>query len=183
MNTNGYIKGYSDGSFQPNGNMTRAEAAVMMARLKNGSDNFNTSEITRFTDANNKWYSKGVNYAVGQGLINGYEDGTFRPDEKITRAEFTQMIANDIKTNGTKAINFNDVNNHWAKPAIEKVAGNGIINGYEDNSFRPNNNITRAEAVKMLNGISNRPEGSRTNTFNDVRPSDWFYNDVMKAAN
>ena len=183
ININGYIKGYSDGSFQPNGNMTRAEAAVMMARLKNGSDNFNTSGITRFTDANNKWYSKGVNYAVGQGLINGYEDGTFRPDEKITRAEFTQMIANDIKTNGTKSVSFNDVNNHWAKPAIQKVAGNGIINGYEDNSFKPDNNITRAEAVKMLNGISNRPEGSKTNTFNDVRPSDWFYNDVMKAAN
>ena len=179
----GYIEGYEDGSFKPNGNMTRAEAATMMARLMNGSNNFGTSNITRFYDANNEWYSKAVNYAVGKGIINGYPDGSFKPNAQITRAEFTQMLSQYVTKSGNKAANFNDINNHWAKAAIVKVYNNNIIDGYPDGSFRPDANITRAEAVKMLNITFNKTGGTYTNTFYDVKASDWFYNDVMKAAN
>lgn len=179
----GYIEGYEDGSFKPNGNMTRAEAATMMARLMNGSNNFGTSSITRFYDANNEWYSKAVNYAVGKGIINGYPDGSFKPNAQITRAEFTQMLSKYVTKSGNKAANFNDINNHWAKAAIVKVYNNNIIDGYPDGSFRPDANITRAEAVKMLNITFNKTGGTYTNTFYDVKASDWFYNDVMKAAN
>lgn len=180
----GYIKGYPGGEFRPNNNMTRGEAAMMMARLINGSENFGTSKLTNFSDANYEWYSEAINFVVAKGLINGYPNGTFNPNGKITRAEFTQMISKYLTTNGTKQINFNDVSGHWAQPAINKVASKGIIDGYSDGSFKPNKEITRAEASKILNGTFGvTSTGSYTKYFTDVKKSDWFYNDVMNAAN
>ncbi|MBP2025631.1 S-layer homology domain-containing protein [Peptoniphilus stercorisuis] len=180
----GYIKGYPGGEFRPNNNMTRGEAAMMMARLINGSENFGTSKLTNFSDANYEWYSEAINFVVAKGLINGYPNGTFNPNGKITRAEFTQMISKYLTTNGTKQINFNDVSGHWAQPAINKVASGGIIDGYTDGSFKPNKEITRAEASKILNGTFGvTSTGSYTKYFTDVKKSDWFYNDVMNAAN
>ena len=181
--TNAYIKGYSDGSFKPNGNMTRAEATVMMARLVNGSDNFTTPSVTKFKDANNAWYSKEINYAIEKGLVDGYPDGTFKPDNTITRAEFAQMIANYSAGKSSRLANFSDITGHWAYGAINKVYGQNVINGYPDGSFKPDRKITRAESVKMLNIVFEKQSSTKTNTFNDVKPSDWFYNDVMKAAN
>lgn len=181
-NDKGYIKGFKDGSFRPNGKLTRAQAATMVARLKNGSNEFTTSKITKFFDARNKWYSQAVNYAIQNGLVSGYPDGTFKPDEDITRAEFAQIITKDLNV-VSKTTGFNDIDKHWAKTAIEKAYAAGIINGYPDGTFRPDAKITRAEATKMLNKAYNIKQDGTANKFWDVKSGAWYYQDVMKAAN
>ena len=178
----GYIKGFPDGQFKPDNNMTRAEAIAMIARLKNKSDNFTTSEVTKFIDSNYKWYSKALNYAVQQNLVVGSGDSRFRPDDKITRAEFTKMLVNEVNGIATDAP-FADIQGHWAKASISKLYNAKIISGFPDGQFKPNAYLTRAEAVKMLNGVYNVKASDYTKKFSDVYAGQWFYEDVMKAAN
>ena len=187
-----YIKGYPDGTFKPQANVTRAEAAQMFATLLNGGTNFGTSQATKFSDASDDWYSKAINYVVGKGLISGYPNGTFKPNESITRAEFAQMISGYVKNEKTSSSDFKDVKDHWAKDAIDKLYGNKNVNGYPDGSFKPNAKITRAEAVTILNSVFNRNTNksslnnvntSSLNKFSDVKESFWAYYNILDAAN
>ena len=187
-----YIKGYPDGTFKPQANVTRAEAAQMFATLLNGGTNFGTSGATKFSDASDDWYSKAVNYVVGKGLISGYPNGTFKPNESITRAEFAQMISGYIKNEKAGSSDFQDVKDHWAKDAIDKLYGNKNVTGYPDGSFKPNAKITRAEAVTILNSVFNRNTNknslnnvntSSLNKFSDVNEGFWAYYNILDAAN
>ena len=187
-----YIKGYPDGTFKPQANVTRAEAAQMFATLLNGGANFGTSQATKFSDASDDWYSKAINYVVGKGLISGYPNGTFKPNESITRAEFAQMISGYVKNEKTSSSDFKDVKDHWAKDAIDKLYGNKNVNGYPDGSFKPNAKITRAEAVTILNSVFNRNTNksslnnvntSSLNKFSDVNEGFWAYYNILDAAN
>ena len=187
-----YIKGYPDGTFKPQANVTRAEAAQMFATLLNGGTNFGTSGATKFSDASDDWYSKAVNYVVGKGLISGYPNGTFKPNESITRAEFAQMISGYIKNEKAGSSDFKDVKDHWAKDAIDKLYGNKNVTGYPDGSFKPNAKITRAEAVTILNSVFNRNTNknslnnvntSSLNKFSDVKEGFWAYYNILDAAN
>lgn len=187
-----YIKGYPDGTFKPQANVTRAEAAQMFATLLNGGTNFGTSQATKFSDASDDWYSKAINYVVGKGLISGYHNGTFKPNESITRAEFAQMISGYVKNEKASTSDFKDVKDHWAKDAIDKLYGNKNVNGYPDGSFKPNAKITRAEAVTILNSVFNRNTNksslnnvntSSLNKFSDVNEGFWAYYNILDAAN
>ncbi|MDU6743570.1 S-layer homology domain-containing protein [Peptoniphilus harei] len=187
-----YIKGYPDGTFKPQANVTRAEAAQMFATLLNGGTNFGTSGATKFSDASDDWYSKAINYVVGKGLISGYPNGTFKPNESITRAEFAQMISGYIKNEKAGSSDFKDVKDHWAKDAIDKLNGNKNVTGYPDGSFKPNAKITRAEAVTILNSVFNRNTNknslnnvntSSLNKFSDVKEGFWAYYNILDAAN
>lgn len=187
-----YIKGYPDGTFKPQANVTRAEAAQMFATLLNGGANFGTSQATKFSDASDDWYSKAINYVVGKGLISGYPNGTFKPNESITRAEFAQMISGYVKNEKSSTSDFKDVKDHWAKDAIDKLYGNKNVNGYPDGSFKPNAKITRAEAVTILNSVFNRNTNksslnnvntSSLNKFSDVNEGFWAYYNILDAAN
>lgn len=187
-----YIKGYPDGTFKPQANVTRAEAAQMFATLLNGGTNFGTSGATKFSDASDDWYSKAVNYVVGKGLISGYPNGTFKPNDSITRAEFAQMISGYIKNEKAGSSDFQDVKDHWAKDAIDKLYGNKNVTGYPDGSFKPNAKITRAEAVTILNSVFNRNTNknslnnvntSSLNKFSDVNEGFWAYYNILDAAN
>lgn len=187
-----YIKGYPDGTFKPQANVTRAEAAQMFATLLNGGTNFGTSQATKFSDASDDWYSKAVNYVVGKGLISGYPNGTFKPNDSITRAEFAQMISGYIKNEKAGSSDFQDVKDHWAKDAIDKLYGNKNVTGYPDGSFKPNAKITRAEAVTILNSVFNRNTNknslnnvntSSLNKFSDVKEGFWAYYNILDAAN
>lgn len=187
-----YIKGYPDGTFKPQANVTRAEAAQMFATLLNGGANFGTSKATKFSDASDDWYSKAINYVVGKGLISGYPNGTFKPNESITRAEFAQMISGYVKNEKASTSDFKDVKDHWAKDAIDKLYGNKNVNGYPDGSFKPNAKITRAEAVTILNSVFNRNTNksslnnvntSSLNKFSDVNEGFWAYYNILDAAN
>ena len=183
-----YINGYENGSFKPEGNMTRAEAAAMLARLQ-GLDLSNTAR-PNFIDVRSGWYNAVINAVVNAGYMKGYPDGTFRPDGKITRAEFAQMIKAIDKANSGMAP-FADVKGHWAQNAIDQAYANGRINGYPDGTFRPNNHITRAEAVKVFNKLYDRSVNfSGLNgvkdaivPFNDVTASHWAYYEIVEASN
>lgn len=187
-----YIVGYPDGTFRPQGKVTRAEAAQMFGTLLNGGTNFGTTRETKFKDANNDWFSPAINYTVSKGLISGYEDGTFKPNQNITRAEFAQMISGYVKEGYPGSSNFKDVKGHWASDAIDAVYGNKAIKGYPDGTFKPNQDITRAEAVTILNAVfgRNTKQESLKNistknltTFKDVSSSFWAYYEILDASN
>lgn len=190
-----YITGYPDGKFHPNYKVTRAEAASMFARLINGSNSFGLSQVTKFNDASNAWYSQAINYITAKGLISGYNDGSFRPNANITRAEFAQMISGFVSAGypGSASANLKDIKGHWAQDAIDKVFGKKVVQGYPDGSFKPDNELTRAEAVTILNAVFGRTTTySSINTvsnrtqlkeFLDVSSSDWFYYQVLDASN
>ncbi len=186
-----YIFGYPDGTVRPNGNVTRAEAAAMLARLL---EDENTASALKpaFTDTPSHWYNRAINAALSRGVMKGYPDGTFKPNAPITRAEFTQMISQiDAKPYGEAP--FADVKDHWAKLAIGKEYAAGRISGYPDGTFRPNAPITRAEAAHILNKIFDRNYDSvsaiqsedkmNINVFGDLFTSFWGYNDMVEATN
>lgn len=183
-----YIYGYEDGTFRPDGNMTRAEAIAMLARLAK----LDTSDASRpnYRDVRSGWYNGAINAMVKAGYMKGYSDGTFRPDEKITRAEFAQMLTAVDKANRTN-VPFADVKGHWALPAIEQAYANGRIKGYPDGSFRPNHWITRAESVTIVNRLFNRPVNEKAlatmrgdmKNFKDISPKHWAYYQILGASN
>ena len=183
-----YIYGYEDSTFKPEGNMTRAEAAAIIGRLQ-GLDLSNSAR-PNFIDVRSGWYNGSINAVVNAGYMKGYPDGTFRPNGKITRAEFAQMIKAIDKAN-TGMAPFADVKGHWAEAAINQAYTNGRIAGYPDSTFRPNNNITRAEAVTVFNKLYDRSVNMKGASdvvadivpFKDVAKNHWAYYEILEASN
>ena len=183
-----YINGLGGGKFAPTGALTRAQAATILYKLleSQAKGPFNTS----FSDVSDSaWYADAVKTLASIGVINGYTDGTFRPNNNVTRAEFVTMLVNLTGVTGGTC-NFSDVSEtYWARSAIAAASANGWVNGYEDGTFHPGSNITRAEAVVVMNRILNRKadrnavdNGVRMLRFIDVSTSAWYYYDVMEAA-
>ncbi|ERT62729.1 S-layer homology domain-containing protein, partial [Peptoniphilus sp. BV3AC2] len=186
-----YMYGYPDGTFRPNANITRAEAAAMISRLKGYSLNDKTAP--EFKDSKVGWFKAAINAVFKNGLMKGYKDGNFRPNDKITRAEFAQMIKNIDKSNSAVAT-FKDVKGHWAEDAINQAFGNGRISGYPDGTFRPDAPITRAEAVKIANSLFERSvdnsglkekleNPTMISKFTDVNNTHWAFYEIMEATN
>lgn len=183
-----YLYGYQDKTVHPQGDMTRAEAAAMVARLKN-LDMSDTSKPD-FKDVESRWYNSAINAVVKAGLMKGYPDGTFAPNGKITRAEFAQLIKG-IDNPNMAELPFTDVAGHWGLDAISQAYANKRIMGYPDNTFKPNNDITRAEAVTILNSLFDRGinEAGLANVrkdiveFKDLDRSHWAYYQIIEASN
>lgn len=186
-----YLAGYPDGSIRPNGFVTRAESAKIIASLK-GLD-LSAGGQPAFKDLASSWYTPYINAVVKQGLMRGYMDGTFKPNAPITRAEFAQMIMPLDKATEARAP-FTDVKGHWAEKAINQAYGNGRIKGYPDGTFRPDGQITRAEAVTICNNFFNRKADKagleaalknpgKIKTFTDLDKSHWAYYEILEAAN
>lgn len=184
-----YIKGYGNNMFAPNRTITRAEVAMIFARL---SINQSTGGAPQFKDVKaGDWYKTAVDIMARQGVIKGYEDGTFRPNQPITRREFAAIAARYAGNLDTWKT-FRDVPpTDWAYKLINRVAGAGWINGYEDGTFRPNNNITRAEVVAIVNRMLNRKADAKyvdnnlmrtKGAFVDNMRSAWYYYDIYEAA-
>jgi Rib/alpha/Esp surface antigen-like repeat protein len=185
-----YLNGYPDGNVRPDGFITRAESAQIIAGLR-GLSLANVS-APKFSDTPSRWYNGAVNAVVDAGIMNGYPDGSFRPNEKITRAEFAQMIKAIDKANSTTAP-FEDVKGHWAEAAINQAYGNERIKGYPDGSFRPNAEITRAEAVTICNKLFHREVDAKglseklknptaIKHFLDLDKSHWAYYEILEAS-
>lgn len=192
VNSPSYIAGYPDGTFKPGKEVTRAEAVRMFVTLVNEGKELPKNPTTKFKDANNKWYSDEINFAVSKGFISGYSDGTFKPNQGITRAEFAQMIAVFVKDGYPGSSNFKDVKGHWASNAIDQLYGNKKIKGFPDGTFKPDQKLTRAEAVTVLNSVFGRNTKStsfanvNTNSlkkFSDVPMSHWAYYEIIDASN
>lgn len=177
-----YISGYENGTFIPDGRITRAETASMLYRVLETKDN---KANLFFTDlANGAWYIPAVKAMSEADIIHGYEDGTFRPDNQITRAEFVTMLMqnNDVQT--FEELPFSDVSSDlWSADYIYSAYKAGYINGYEDGTFRPDSPITRAEAVKIINEVLERNDfNNKTNPFSDVSNTHWAYKQILEAA-
>ena len=187
-----YIVGYGNGEVRPQNSITRAEVASIFFRLL--EDDVRDANYTRensFTDVSaDAWYCSAVSTLSAMGILSGYPDATFRPNASITRAEFA-AIATRFDADGDKTpASFGDIANHWAKDEIAVAANNGWVNGYEDGSFRPQNNITRAETMSLVNRVLNRkPETaedllSDMVTFTDNADTNaWYYLAVQEATN
>lgn len=187
-----YINGYPDGGVHPEANITRAEVSAIFYRLLSDEarSQYEVSS-SRFADANANWASAEIATLTSAGILEGYEDGTFRPDASITRAEFAAIASRFDKLEaGSKT--FSDVpESHWAYEAISSAAEKGWINGYPDGTFRPENAITRAEAVTLANAVLQREcdeafvadHLSEMLTFNDLSDGHWAYGEIMEAAN
>ncbi|QMV42694.1 FG-GAP-like repeat-containing protein [Cohnella cholangitidis] len=153
----GIVKGDQAGAFRPNAAINRAEFIVMLNRVRKGSSD--SSNVFSDGPAISAWARDAVNAAAAQGIITGYGDGTFRPDQSVTRAEMAAMLVRAMKwqtESGSAATAFADDAGipAWAKRYVLAAAKNGILQGQGDNRFAPNESLTRAEAAALLVRLS-----------------------------
>ncbi|MCX7749785.1 MAG: S-layer homology domain-containing protein [Clostridia bacterium] len=179
-----YVIGYTDNTFRPDNNVTRAEAAAMFARTMD----LDVSKLSEgsYKDVPEKHWAYSYIHAVTKsGLFIGYTDGTFRPDEYITRAETATAISRYLKINNIEPlkVNFKDTLNHWAKNFIEEVYRLKIIKGYDDGTFRADQNIIRSEFVTIINRMLYRgPLLGCELKFKDVTKDNWAYTHIAESA-
>lgn len=184
-----FLNGYPDGSFGPDRSMTRAEVAAMFSNLLLDK---NVPITTSFSDvAEDAWYADAVNMLASLDMIAGYEDGTFRPDAPITRAEFTAIAMRfaDAAPEGENI--FSDVHaGDWFYDVVVGSIQYGWIGGYEDGTFRPQNTITRAEVTAITNRMLGRvadeafiDAADALRSFSDLSDAHWAYYSIMEATN
>ena len=187
-----YLMGYPDGKVRPEGEITRAEACTIFFRLlTEQSRDYYFTKTNDYTDVSRSdWFNNAISTLSNAGIVTGYADGTFRPDQPITRGEMAKIIANFAKLGGaTKS--FTDLSGHWAKTYVELAAGNGWIEGYPDGTFGPDKKITRAETVTMINRVLDRVPAKESRllprsvmlTFPDNEPGEWYYIAIQEATN
>lgn len=192
-----YIGGYDDGTFKPNGTMTRAEACTVLARLMaDGDENVSSETTSSFTDvASDEWYAKYISACERAGLLSSYS-GTFLPNQNITRAEFVELVYKmDLLKDAGKNGSFTDVPESYERYEVIRAAGaSGLISGYPNGdgtySFKPDNTITRTEVVKVINNALGRSANIEAikgsgykNGFADVDENFWGYAEIVSAAN
>lgn len=176
---------------RPEGKITRAEVATIYFRML--TDESRTkfwSQNSGYSDVKaGDWFNNAVSTLSNAGIIAGYEDGSFKPNGYITRAEFATIAARffDVTYNGKDL--FPDISGHWAKDYINQAANKGFVNGYEDGTFKPDRNITRAEAVTLVNRTLDRhPDKNHFTKDMLVWPDNmdqtkWYYADMQEATN
>ena len=186
-----YVEGYEDGTVKPDGSITRAETATMIYRLLTID---RRDEV--FTDQNDysdvdvaKWYNKAVSSMTNGEYVNGYPDGTFKANRTITRAEFVTILVRFLEGQRNGENPFSDVSGHWAEDYIVTAVQAGWIDGYPDGTFKPNEPISRAEAMKIMNsvlhrGVNEESElGDYINFPDNSDPSKWYYFEIIEAVN
>ena len=189
-----YIIGYEDGTVRPQGNITRAEVATIFFRLLTDEVRAEYwSTVSGYTDVKaGDWYNNAISTLSDLGIITGYEDGTFRPNASISRAEFVTIATRFFDYAAEYEGAFSDVSYlSWYADFVQAAVDMGLVNGYENGTFRPNASITRAEAVAIVNRVLlRRPDAdhllpwSVMNTFSDnVLESAWYYEDIQEATN
>lgn len=187
-----YIKGYPDGTFGPDRELARAEVAKIMVasnelELYSGDSFYDVEE--------SHWARPYISTAKLHGYINGNDDGSYRPDTSITRAEFASIayrsieryVPEDLKQDKDTA--FSDIGNHWAKMHINVLAKLGVVKGAGDGKFNPDGYITRAEAVTIINRLhgrtpdSDKIDGITKPLYRDEGISKhWGYYEILEAS-
>lgn len=187
-----FLVGYTDGTFGPERNMTRAEVTTMFARLLTEQIEADKTYSNTFSDVpKGCWAVNYIGYMQQFGIITGYSDGSFRPDAPVTRAEFAAIASRFEKlTEGSKS--FADVpDTYWAARYINFAATRGWVTGYSDGTFKPENTITRAEVAAVTCRLLERSADqsyirshlNELRTFSDMTESHWAYWYAMEAAN
>ncbi len=182
---NTYLSGYSGGLFQPDRPMTRAETAQMLYNLLADKPSVSSS---KFSDVSlSAWYGTAVNALAEAEVFAGYKDGTFAPDDTITRAEFVTALSKCF-TLPEGTCSFTDVpENSWFYPYISAIAAQGWISGTGSGAFEPNRSIKRCEAVAVMNAALDRLDDEfaaerDVQKFKDVPNTHWAYLHVTEAA-
>ncbi|MBE7051118.1 MAG: S-layer homology domain-containing protein [Ruminococcaceae bacterium] len=190
----GYINGYPDGSVRPDGNITREEVSAILYRVKPMAyDSPITATGKVFPDVSiDRWSVREIEHLTAYDIIKGYPDGSFLPAENLTRAEFAALIrrfisAAEIKT-ANRWVDLTDISDHWAFDDITFIAKAGLVEGYEDGTFRPEREITRAEVMSVINRILGRKplesyvKSQNFNPFTDLNDDKWYYVTVLEAT-
>ncbi|RXE57914.1 S-layer homology domain-containing protein [Acetivibrio mesophilus] len=191
-----YLRGYPDGSFKPERNITRAEAAVIFAKLLGANESDAAEYTISYTDlSDTHWAAWAIKYASDKGLFKGYPDGSFKPDQNITRAEFATVVLEFLKIVKDQEIidklaaldisvpKFDDSIGHWAQESIERLSRMGYISGYPNGTFQPQSFIKRSESVALINRALERgPLNEAPKTFPDVDESYWAFRDIAEGA-
>jgi hypothetical protein len=182
-----YIFGYDDGTVRADMSITRAETAAIIFRLL--ADRAKDRDYPMpFSDVEQgKWYTQAIAYLASQDIVHGYPDGTFKPDQPITRAEFAKMIAGFDSLEEVSYNVFTDVDGHWATGFINSAAAKGWVSGYPDNTFKPEGSSTRAEIVTIINRMLNRQIEAEdvpawAPSYTDLDASHWAYTAIIEAS-
>ncbi len=186
-----YVIGYPEGDVRPLNNITREEVAMIFYRLlTDDSRNALLSDVNPFTDmdAHHLWSNRAVSTLYNAGILSGYPDGTFRPSDPITRAEFATIAAKFDELELGSTSEFTDIFGHWAEKYITSSENKGWIKGYPDMTFKPEQDITRAEAMTLINNVLERgvPEENihpDAIFWPDNPSAEWYYEAVMEATN
>ena len=188
-----YLYGYPDGTIHPNAEITRAEVAAIFYRLlqEDVRVEYDTVECDYPDVAADAWYRREVATMTNLDVLEGYPDGTFRPDAPITRAELSKILARLAEATEPEdgKTTFIDVAGHWAETEICIIEEYGWIEGYEDKTFRPDSHITRAETAAMINRALNRMPGFVQDLDegmyiwpDNADPEAWYYIDIQEAS-
>lgn len=158
------------------------KVADLIAALLKAIEEVKAAGIPHFSDTDSHWAQSNISVFTQIGAIDGYEDGTFRPDTSVTRAEFAAILARVFSFTGTGS-KFSDVTGHWAQDEIAALAASGIIDGYEDGTFQPNKTITRAEIISMVSKMVNLAKAKQVSdtTFHDTSGV-WNADQIDQAA-
>ncbi|MCL6664240.1 MULTISPECIES: S-layer homology domain-containing protein [Paenibacillus] len=184
LNARPYIQGYVDGSFRPERSVSRAEMATLITRVLGGTST--TEGNHTFKDVKSThWAQSAIAAAAQSGYVKGYTNGSFKPDQAMTRGELASVLQHLLSAEqAADATNtFNDLNNHWAQQAIAQLNAVGVVTGYADGTFRPGQLVTRAEAVTMLNkliGLESTTNVARQ--WSDVPDTHWAYKAIEAAS-
>ena len=187
-----YIIGYGNNDVRPQNNITRAEVATIFFRLL--TDETREANMTKSNSYNDvkdgDWFCCAVSTLSKMGIIKGYEDGSFKPNDPISRAEFAAIAARFAPDGDKTPASFSDVTSHWAKDEISIAANHGWIKGYEDGSFKPDQEITRAETMTLVNRVLNRLPETKDDLHKDMKTwvdnmdeTAWYYLAVQEATN
>ena len=186
-----YVIGYEDDTVRPENNITRAEVAMIFFRLlTEDTRNAALTDVNSYSDVEvGDWYNTAVSTMSALGIIKGYPDGTFKPNNFITRAEFAAIAARFDDHVSTGAVSFTDIAGHWAEEEVSRAAELGWVTGYPDGTFRPDRYITRAEAMTLINRVLIRNPETVEDLLEEMPiwkdnadPDCWYYIAVQEAS-
>lgn len=181
-----YIQGYPDQTFRPNNSITRAEMASLLYRLQASAPKASASGNGNYSDVSATfWAHQAIASMQSTGLMKGLTNGKFAPAQPITRAEMAAIVSRWQGLSGTGSSFANDINGHWAANDIKRVTTAGLMQGVSPSSFQPNQPLTRAQAVTILNKILEKTANltASNKAWKDVPTSHWAYADIMEASN
>lgn len=184
-----YMSGYDEDGislFKPEKTLTRGEMARILAALDTDFDETKTYEQS-FTDVDEgTWYASYIGFAAQKGYVSGYEDNTYRPESMITRAEIAAIAARYISAADIQGEDrFTDIYDlYWCRDQINALAAMMVVQGFEDGSYRPYENVTRAQTAAIMNRATARNADTDTKPcpYSDVFPDHWAYSDILRAS-
>ncbi|MDQ0089604.1 hypothetical protein J2T12_003017, partial [Paenibacillus anaericanus] len=185
-----YINGYPDGTIKPENRISREEVAAIFYRLMDDEtrSSYLKNDSSYGDVEGSRWSNKHIATMENAGIITGYPDGTFKPGRQITRAEFAAIASRFDNLDEQENTLFSDIKDHWAAKYIVSAANKGWIKGYPDGTFKPNQYITRAEAMAFINSVLNRKtrvpgihEDAKAWPDNNI--AKWYYTEVLEATN